>query len=150
MGKRDPEDSVAWSLADSPVKPHSQLQFWQLSSVDGASRECAGEFTVTRLLLVIGAVLVVCVLVLEASLVVVVVLVVVEVVVVVVVTVQYIQITCSKILHDMNWAQNNWHALQTLQWSTQFFLYWIFFTKIFYKVFCNNATELAYLVLIFQ
>ena len=70
--------------------------------MDGASRECAGEFTVTRLLLVIGAVLVVCVLVLEASLVVVVVLVVVEVVVVVVVTVQYIQITYNKILHDMN------------------------------------------------
>ena len=28
----------------------------------------------------------------------------------------------NKILHDMNWAQNNWHALLTLQWSTQFFL----------------------------
>ena len=122
VGKRDPEDSVAWSLADSPVKLHSQLQFWQLSSVDGASRECAGEFTVTRLLLVIGAVLVVCVLVLEASLVVVVVLVVVEVVVVVVVTVQYIQITYNKILHATNLAQNNWYALQTLQWGTKFFL----------------------------
>ena len=149
VGKRDPEDSVAWSLDDSPVKSHSQLQFWQLSSVDGASRECAGEFTVTRLLLVIGAVLVVCVLVLEASLVVVVVLVVVEVVVVVVVTVQYIQITIKSYMIWIELKIIDMHY-KLYNEAQKFSCSEYFSKKNFYKVFCNKATEFAHLATIFQ
>ena len=98
MGKREPEDSVLvdnWSLilVDCCKSAHSQLQFWQVesswSALVGASKGCAGELTVTRLLLLLtdAKVLDVCMVLVEAWLdtaVVVVVLVVVVVVLVVV------------------------------------------------------------------